>query len=81
MNPDQFLRLSAEKFPTTTLSVGWTTRYGPSISGAYTDEQFEEMKSALSRNRIKQPVTLAVRAGIVAESKPGVMSLVEEINE
>lgn len=81
VDPDQFLRLSADKFPTTTLSVGWTTRYGPSISGAYTDEQLNEMKFALSRNRIKQPVTLAVRAGIVALSKPGVISLVEEIND
>lgn len=81
VDPDIFLKLSAKKFPTTTLSVGWTTEYGPSMSGEYSDEQLNEMKSVLERNRIKQPITLAVRAGIVAESKKGVLNLVEEIDE
>lgn len=51
------------------------------MSGEYSDEQLNEMRNVLEKNRIRQPVTLAVRAGIVAESKNGVINLVNEIDE
>ncbi|KAL0267345.1 UNVERIFIED_CONTAM: hypothetical protein PYX00_009638 [Menopon gallinae] len=81
VDADKFLKSSAQQFPSSTLSLGWTTRYGPNITGNYTDRQLDEMETAISRNKVVQPVTLAVRAGIVAQSSNGITSLVEKIDE
>lgn len=80
VDADKFLTSSAEKFPSATLSIGWTTRYGPNITGNYTEKQLNEMETAISRNKVIQPLTLAVRAGIVAQSSAGMASLVEKID-
>jgi hypothetical protein len=40
VDADTFLELSVSLFPTSTLSVGWTTRYdGLIITGSYSEEQ------------------------------------------
>jgi hypothetical protein len=40
VDADRFLDLSVRLFPSSTLSVGWTTRYGGLIfNGSYSEEQ------------------------------------------
>ena len=40
VDADTFLTLSVKEFPSSTLSVGWTTRYGGLIiNGSYSEEQ------------------------------------------
>jgi len=40
VDADTFLELSVRLFPSSTLSVGWTTRYGGLIiTGSYSEEQ------------------------------------------
>jgi hypothetical protein len=40
VDADTFLELSDRLFPSSTLSVGWTTRYGGLIiTGSYSEEQ------------------------------------------
>ncbi|XP_057336649.1 protein FAM151B isoform X2 [Microplitis mediator] len=61
----QFIEKANKAFPESTLSVGWTTRYGllPLISsGNYTEAQIDEMIKTLSN--VSQPVTFPIRAGL-----------------
>ncbi|XP_008558649.1 protein FAM151A isoform X2 [Microplitis demolitor] len=61
----QFIEKAKKAFPESTLSVGWTTRYGilPLISsGNYTEAQIDEMIKTVSN--VSQPVTYPVRAGL-----------------
>ena len=40
VDADTFLELCVRRFPSSTLSVGWTTRYdGLNITGSYSEEQ------------------------------------------
>lgn len=69
VDADRFLDLSVRLFPSSTLSVGWTTRYGGLIfNGSYSEEQVEAMREALERHHVTQSVTFPVRAGMVANS-------------
>ncbi|XP_069695619.1 protein FAM151B isoform X2 [Periplaneta americana] len=69
VDADTFLELCAKLFPESTLSVGWTTRYGDLvINGSYSEEQVEAMEDALDRKQVTQPVTFPVRAGLAAKS-------------
>ncbi|KAK6640142.1 hypothetical protein RUM44_011828 [Polyplax serrata] len=80
VDPKQFLFLSTTKLMGCTLSVGWTTRYGPGIVGYYTNDQLNEMKLVIENNKVIQPVTLCVRAGLAAQTD-GIESLVRSIDE
>lgn len=69
VDADTFLDLCVTLFPTSTLSVGWTTRYGGLIfNGSYSEEHVKAMEEVLKRHQVKQPVTFPVRAGMVANS-------------
>lgn len=78
VNASRFLR-GAGPYYKTMLSTGWTTLYGGNIvEGTYTSEQINEMVSTLVENDVKQKVTFPVRAGIAANSKDGLIKLLEE---
>lgn len=65
----RFLALVQEKYPRTTLSVGWTTLYvGPIHTRPYTKAMLEEMH-ALVRS-VPQKVTFPVRAVMVRGAWP-----------
>jgi len=66
VDADYFLSICVTKFPTSTISVGWTTVKSSNLS--YTPELIANMTEALNRNYVTQPVTFAVRAGIAAQS-------------
>ncbi|PSN44146.1 hypothetical protein C0J52_15662 [Blattella germanica] len=69
VDADQFLTTCVKQFPESTLSIGWTTRYGILIPNAsYTQEQVMEMEEVLKKNNVTQPITFPVRAGIAAKS-------------
>lgn len=69
VDADTFLDLCVRVFPTSTLSVGWTTRYGGLIfNGSYSEEHVKAMEEVLKRHQVKQPVTFPVRAGMAANS-------------
>lgn len=78
VDADYFLKTSVTKFPTTMLSVGWTTNFGGDITvGNYSTSDIDEMTEALSRNHVTRPVTFPVRAGIAAQSIETLTSLVQ----
>ncbi|XP_044593167.1 protein FAM151B isoform X3 [Cotesia glomerata] len=63
----QFLSLANKTLPESTLSVGWTTRYGIQnviFSGNYSEAQIDEMIKSVSNT--SQPITYPVRAGLAA---------------
>lgn len=80
VDPEIFLKLSSTKFPESTLSIGWTTRYAPGMEGFYTKEQLNAMKQIIQKNEIIQTVTLCLRAGIAAQSD-GIKDLLESIDK
>jgi hypothetical protein len=54
VDANTFLELSAEQFPSSTLSVGWTTKYdGLTITGSYSEEQ---VSAALMTQTRRSPV-------------------------
>ncbi|XP_020281493.1 protein FAM151B [Pseudomyrmex gracilis] len=80
LNPKDFLKKAAEVMPDSTLSVGWTTRYGKEhniTEGGYTSEQIKAMIDALIESNIKQPVTYPVRAGLVANNTEVIKTLLK----
>ncbi|CAB3372753.1 Hypothetical predicted protein [Cloeon dipterum] len=82
IDSNQFLTECKLNFPESTLSVGWTTRYGidvfpPIVSGEYTMEMAEGMLKALADNQITQPVTFPVRAALTANSESAILALLE----
>ncbi|XP_065349807.1 protein FAM151B isoform X1 [Cloeon dipterum] len=82
IDSNQFLTECKLNFPESTLSVGWTTRYGidvfpPIVSGEYTMEMAEGMLKALADNQITQPVTFPVRAALTANSEAAILALLE----
>ncbi|XP_059468399.1 protein FAM151B isoform X2 [Neocloeon triangulifer] len=84
IDANQFLRECKLNFPESTLSVGWTTRYGidtfpPIVSGEYSMEMADAMIKALSDNQIIQPVTFPVRASLTAHSEKVILRLLSEV--
>ncbi|XP_063990097.1 protein FAM151B-like isoform X2 [Diachasmimorpha longicaudata] len=70
VDADEFLQGAKKHFPKSTLSVGWTTKYGITalqFTGSYTKDQIENMIVTLKRNRISQPITYPVRAALAAD--------------
>lgn len=64
-----FFLTEAKKFPTATLSTGWTTRWGSDfVEGAYTSDQVNAMIEGIKKNNVTNPITFPVRAGIAANS-------------
>lgn len=58
-----------KSLPNSTLSTGWTTRWGSNFTdGHYTDEQVNEMIDGIKRNGVRNHLTFPVRAGIAAQS-------------
>jgi hypothetical protein len=54
VDADNFLKLCVEQFPSSTLSVGWTTRYdGLIMNGSYSEEQ---VSAALVTQTHRSPV-------------------------
>ncbi|XP_004874688.1 protein FAM151A [Heterocephalus glaber] len=69
VNATQFLALVQEKYPRTTLSVGWTTRYlAPLHTRPYTKAMLEEMHALVGA--VPQKVTFPVRAVMVRGAWP-----------
>ncbi|XP_023418319.1 protein FAM151A [Cavia porcellus] len=69
VNATQFLALVQEKYPRTTLSVGWTTLYAaPLLTGPYTRAMLEEMQALVGT--MPQKVTFPVRAVMVRRAWP-----------
>uniref|UniRef100_A0A1B6DAG5 Menorin-like domain-containing protein n=1 Tax=Clastoptera arizonana TaxID=38151 RepID=A0A1B6DAG5_9HEMI len=78
VDADYFLSTSVTKFPTATLSIGWTTNFGGSITvGNYTTQHIDNMTDALNRNHVTKPVTFPVRAGIAAQSYDTLTKLIQ----
>ncbi|XP_004642658.1 protein FAM151A [Octodon degus] len=69
VNATQFLALVQEKYPRTTLSVGWTTLYAPPLfTSPYTKAMLEEMQDLVGA--VPQKVTFPVRAVMVRAAWP-----------
>ncbi|XP_060530348.1 protein FAM151B [Cylas formicarius] len=68
VDADQFLENIA-RFPNATLSIGWTTMYGATMTGSYDTEQIDAMLDVIERHKISQAITFPVRAGLAAESR------------
>lgn len=84
VDPLQFLE-ACRKYPTATLSIGWTTTWGADYTdGKYTQLQVNAMKEVITDNHVpqlKSPITFPVRAGIAAHSKYELQELVETFND
>ncbi|KAL0102140.1 hypothetical protein PUN28_018576 [Cardiocondyla obscurior] len=66
----EFLTGAIATLPEAVLSVGWTTRYGMLTNiteGRYSKEQLKQMVDTLKENKVTQPVTYPVRAGLVTK--------------
>lgn len=83
VNPEKFFD-SCKNYPKATLSIGWTTQWGPDYrQGNYTADQVEEMKRAIRFNNVdasSSPITFPVRAGIAAQSKSQLVNLMTTFN-
>ncbi|XP_011878459.1 PREDICTED: protein FAM151B isoform X2 [Vollenhovia emeryi] len=80
LNATEFVKGASLVLPESTLSVGWTTRYGKESNiteGRYTTEQLKKMVDTLTESRITQPVTYPVRAGLVANDIDGMKALLK----
>lgn len=77
----EFLLGAAASLPESTLSIGWTTRYGSKfniIKGSYTEEQTKKMIAAIAESNTKQSITYPVRAGLAANSITVLSNLLKE---
>ncbi|XP_012222554.1 protein FAM151B isoform X2 [Linepithema humile] len=80
INAQTFLKGANETLPESTLSVGWTTSYGKGLNitdGQYTLEQVQKMLDVLKENKVTQPITYPVRAGLVANDIESIKKLLE----
>ncbi|CAG2057798.1 unnamed protein product, partial [Timema podura] len=70
LDADKFLSLCTRNLPEATLSLGWTLIYAAPVivPGQYEEEHIIQMKDALTRNNVTQPVTFAVDASLAAQS-------------
>uniref|UniRef100_A0A182HVE6 Menorin-like domain-containing protein n=2 Tax=Anopheles arabiensis TaxID=7173 RepID=A0A182HVE6_ANOAR len=71
VDPTRFFT-AARRLGKATLSIGWTTRWGPDFSeGLYTESQVDAMIDAIRANgidKVGNAITFPVRGGIVANS-------------
>lgn len=65
----------AKEFGDAWLSVGWTTFYGPEMTGQYSDLAINEMLHNLKKHNLTNRITFPVRAGLAAESKEQMSNL------
>ena len=75
---------AARAYPTYTLSIGWTTRYGvkPNVTeGSYTKEQVQAMIDTVKGQNITQPITYPVRAGLAANDIEVMKSLIQKSSQ
>ncbi|XP_012524870.2 protein FAM151B isoform X2 [Monomorium pharaonis] len=80
LNATEFLKGANETMPDSILSIGWTTRYGKEhniTKGRYNTEQLKKMVDIVAENRVSQPVTYPVRAGLAANDIDGVKALLK----
>lgn len=81
IDPKRFFECS-KHFSNSTLSVGWTTRYGGEITNAsYTSSHIDAMLNVLKEHKVNQPLTFPVRAGIAAESIDQLQRLLDGVSE
>lgn len=77
-----FLTTCKTKFPSAILSIGWTTRWGSNFTdGRYEDEHIYSMTTAVKTNKVQNPLTFPVRAGIAANSNIELKNLYIALNE
>ncbi|XP_023289849.1 protein FAM151A isoform X2 [Orussus abietinus] len=77
---ESFVKDTVQHFPTSTLSPGWTTRYGEAYNitdGQYTEEHVKEMLKSLSEANVTQSITYPVRAGLAANNVTAMESLLK----
>ncbi|KFB39779.1 AGAP007860-PA-like protein [Anopheles sinensis] len=78
VDPSRFFT-AARRLGKATLSIGWTTRWGPDFTdGSYTDAQVDAMVNVIQSNNIDKAgnaITFPVRAGIVAKSVTNMIRL------
>jgi len=76
---NEFLK-HASFFTNSTLSIGWTTNYGPDVTkGSYDSNQTEAMIKAIRTNHVTQKITFPVRAGLAAQSIKTLMNLTDAV--
>lgn len=81
IDPQRFFEYS-KYFTNSTLSLGWTTRYGGEVTNAsYTASHIDAMLNILQEYKVSQPVTFPVRAGIAAESIQQMQRLVDSVSD
>lgn len=73
-----FATSASEHLDDAPLSLGWTTAYGDGLG--YSDSMLKEMQNVVEEEKVKQPVTLAVRAAFAALSEKGIIDLVTAID-
>lgn len=78
VDASQFLE-GAKNFEDVWLSIGWTTLYGPRMTGQYIDHHINEMINTLNKHNLTNRITFPVRAGMAAESKQQMTTLLTEI--
>uniref|UniRef100_A0A8W7PFG6 Menorin-like domain-containing protein n=1 Tax=Anopheles coluzzii TaxID=1518534 RepID=A0A8W7PFG6_ANOCL len=78
VDPTRFFT-AARRLGKATLSIGWTTRWGPDFSeGLYTESQVDAMIDAIRANgidKVGNAITFPVRGGIVANSVTNMIRL------
>lgn len=83
VDPDRFFS-GCQKLANSTLSIGWTTRWGSNFTdGSYTPEQITKMVAAIRNNGMDSgyhPITFPIRAGIAAQSLTNLQALIKTIN-
>ncbi|KOX72097.1 hypothetical protein WN51_00958 [Melipona quadrifasciata] len=81
VNAESFLA-EAKTYPEYTLSLGWTTRYDANATeNRYTEKQIQEMIDTLKKQKVTQPITYPVRAGLAANDIQVIKSLLEKSSE
>lgn len=84
VNADEFLS-KCKQLPNATLSIGWTTQWGPAYeNGLYTEKHIDEMIETIDRNQInetKHNITFPVRAGIAAQSEQPLKKLLDHVSK
>ncbi|XP_044747787.1 protein FAM151B [Coccinella septempunctata] len=75
----RFLK-GSKLIPNAMLSLGWTTGFNNTHNSGYTFPQIEEMLYTIKQNEVNQPITFAVRAGLVAESQDQMTLLLRNNN-
>lgn len=77
VNASQFLD-GAKAFQDAWLSIGWTTSYGANMTGQYSQHHINQMLEVLKHHNVTNKITFPVRAGLAAESKNELSTLLTE---